>query len=108
MFYLNGQKINIPDKDSTVEKSFVLEDGIVMTEPSFFNVFDFGKTGIKWLRGEGKQVLDKPFTAVITEKTAQKLFGSEDPIGRDLIHFQNEIYSRRCYRGSSGKHRSPL
>src|SRR5664279_4962273 len=85
MFYLYGQKINIPTRDSTVEKSFVLDDGIVMTEPSFFNVFDFGKTGIKWLRGEGKQVLDKPFTAVITKKTALKLFGDEDPVGRDLI-----------------------
>jgi ABC-type antimicrobial peptide transport system permease subunit len=85
MFYLFGQKINIPSMDSTVEKSFVLDDGIVMTEPSFFNVFDFGKTGIKWLRGEGKQVLDKPFAAVITKKTAHKLFGDEDPVGRDLI-----------------------
>ena len=85
MFYLYGQKINIPAKDSTVEKSFTLDDGVVMTEPSFFNVFDFGKTGLKWLRGEGKQVLDKPFTAVITEKTAQKLFAGEDPVGRELI-----------------------
>lgn len=85
MFYLYGQKINIPTKDSTAEKSFTLDDGVVMTEPSFFNVFDFGKTGLKWKRGEGKQVLDKPFTAVITEKTAQKLFAGEDPIGRDLI-----------------------
>jgi putative ABC transport system permease protein len=85
MFYLYGQKINIPTKDSTVEKSFTLDDGVVMTEPSFFNVFDFGKTGLKWVRGVGKQVLDKPFTAVITEKTAQKLFAGEDPVGRDLI-----------------------
>ena len=85
MFYLYGQKINIPAKDSTAEKSFTLDDGVVMTEPSFFNVFDFGKTGLKWVRGEGKQVLDKPFTAVITEKTAQKLFADEDPVGRELI-----------------------
>lgn len=91
MFYLYGQKINIPTIDSKAEKSFVLDDGIVMTEPSFFNVFDFGKNGIKWLRGEGKQVLDKPFTAVITEKSAQKLFGSEDPIGRDLIIFSTKF-----------------
>ena len=91
MFYLYGQKINIPTRDSTIEKSFVLDDGIVMTEPSFFNVFDFGKTGIKWLRGEGKQVLDKPFTAVITEKTAHKLFADEDPIGRDLIIFRTKF-----------------
>ena len=87
MFYLYSQKITIPTRDSTVEKSFVLADGIVMTEPSFFTVFDFGKTGIKWLRGEDKQVLDKPFTAVITEKTAHKLFADGDPIGQDLIIF---------------------
>ena len=85
MFYLYGQKINIPTKNSTSEKSFTLEDGVVMTEPSFFNVFDFGKTGLKWVRGEGKQVLDKPFTAVITEKTAQQLFAGEDPVGHELI-----------------------
>src|SRR5664280_2364940 len=91
MFYLYGQKINIPTRDSTVEKSFVLDDGIVMTEPSFFNVFDFRKTGVKWLRGEGKQVLDRPFTAVITEKTAHKLFADEDPIGRDLIIFRTKF-----------------
>ena len=33
MFYLFGQKINISSRDSTIEKSFVLDDGIVMTEP---------------------------------------------------------------------------
>ncbi len=87
MFYLYGQKINIPTSDSTVEKSFTLNDGIVFTEPSFFNVFDFGKNGLKWLRGEGKQVLDKPFTAVITEEASQILFAGEDPVGRDIIIF---------------------
>jgi putative ABC transport system permease protein len=85
MFYLYGQKIGIPTKENTAEKSFKIDDGVVMTESSFFNVFDFGKPGLKWIRGAGKQVLDKPFTAVITEKTAQKLFAGEDPIGHDLI-----------------------
>ncbi len=85
MYYLNGQKIIIPATDSKVEKSFILEDGIVLTEPAFFNVFDFGKPGIKWLRGEGNQVLDKPFTAVITENIAHKLFADQDPIGKDIL-----------------------
>jgi putative ABC transport system permease protein len=87
MLYVNGQKINIPANDSAIEKSFLLDDGIVFTEPSFFNVFDFGKSGLKWVRGVGKQVLDKPFTAVITEGTAQKLFAGKDPVGRDIIIF---------------------
>jgi putative ABC transport system permease protein len=85
MFYLFGQKIDIPGKDGIDKKSFVLDDGIVFTEPSFFEIFDYGTKGIKWLGGEGKQVLEKPFTAVITEETAGKLFLKQDPIGKDIV-----------------------
>ena len=91
MFYMYGQKISIPTQDSTSEKSFDIDDGIVMTEPSFFNIFDFGHSGIKWLRGNDRMVLDKPFAAVITEKTARKLFLNEDPLGRDLIIFKTKF-----------------
>jgi putative ABC transport system permease protein len=91
MFYMNGQKILIPTRDSTDEKSVVLDNGLVMTESSFFDVFDYGKSGIKWLRGNGKMILDKPFTAIITEKTAKRLFGDEDPVGRDLIVFKTKF-----------------
>jgi putative ABC transport system permease protein len=87
MFYLYGAKINIPSQGSTPEKSFVLDKGIVFTEPSFFEIFNFGKKGIKWLDGQGKQVLEKPFTAVITKETAGKLFLSQDPVGRDINVF---------------------
>jgi putative ABC transport system permease protein len=87
MFYLYGAKINIPSQDSTNEKSFVLDKGIVFTEPSFFEIFNYGKKGIKWLNGQGKQVLEKPFTAVITRETAGKLFLNQDPVGRDIIVF---------------------
>ena len=91
MFYMYGQKISIPTQDSTSEKSFDIDDGIVMTEPSFFDIFDFGHSGIKWLRGNGRMILDKPFTAVITQKTARKLFLNEDPVGRDLIIFKTKF-----------------
>ena len=85
MFYIYGQKINIPARESTKEKSFVLDKGIVFTEPSFFEIFDYGSKGIRWSAGEGKQVLVKPFTAVITEKTAVKLFLNQNPIGQDIV-----------------------
>lgn len=87
MLYVYGQKINIPGNDSSDDKSFTLDNGIVFTEPSFFDVFDFGSGGLKWIKGEGKQVLEKPFSAVITEETSQKLFPDGDPIGRDIIIF---------------------
>jgi len=87
MFYIYGQKINIPARESTKEKSFVLDKGIVFTEPSFFEIFDFGSKGIRWSAGEGNQVLAKPFTAVITEKTSVKLFLNQNPIGQDIVIF---------------------
>lgn len=87
MFYLYGQKLIIPARDTIREKSFNLDDGVVFTEPSFFEIFDFGGSGIKWLNGEGKQVLDRPFTAVITEEISQRLFSDQDPVGRDIFLF---------------------
>ncbi len=87
MFYLRGQKIEIAGKDSTNRKTFDFDDGLVFTDPSFFKVFDYGKNGIKWLNGQGAQVLDKPFTAVITRETARRFFSDQDPIGRDIFMF---------------------
>ncbi len=60
MFYSYGAKINVPSADSTLEKTFALDNGIVFTEPSFFEIFDYGTSGIKWMNGQGKQVLGKP------------------------------------------------
>ncbi len=84
MFYLNGQKLSVPAKDSNKEKIFNLESGVVFTEPSFFEIFDFGKMGVKWLKGEGKQVLGKPLMAVITKETADKLFPDQDAMGQEF------------------------
>ena len=84
MFYLSGQKIGIPTGGSTKDKIFSLDDGVVFTEPSFFDVFDFGGKGLSWLKGEGKQVLEKPFTAVITREMASRLFPGMEPIGQEM------------------------
>ncbi len=85
MFYLFGQKIIIPTNDSTMERSYALRDGVVFTESTFFDVFDFGNSDNRWVAGEGKQVLDRPFTAVLTEEAAKKLFEDQNPIGKDII-----------------------
>lgn len=84
MLYLYGQKISIPARENNKEKTFTLDNGVVFTEPSFFNIFDFGKKGIKWLNGEGKQVLERPFTTVLTKETAEKLFPDQDPMGQEI------------------------
>ncbi len=87
MFYLSGQKIGIPTGGSTKDKIFSLDDGVVFTEPSFFEIFDFGGKGLSWLKGEGKQTLEKPFTAVITKEIAGRFFPGQEPIGQEMAIF---------------------
>jgi putative ABC transport system permease protein len=87
MFYLRGQKIEIDGQDSTNRKIFDFDDGLVLTDPSFFKVFDYGKNGIKWLNGQRGEVLNKPFEAIITRETAKRLFSDQDPVGKQIFMF---------------------
>ncbi len=61
---------------------------VVFSDPSFFNVFDFPLI-------EGNPA--KPFTddnsVVITKKTAEKYFGSEDPIGKVISADDKENFT---------------
>ena len=49
------------------------------TDTSVFNIFDF-----QLIKGDKNSVLKKPFTMVITQSTAKKYFGNENPIGKVL------------------------
>lgn len=51
----------------------------LMVEPSFFNVFDF-----KLLQGNAETALSDPRSIVLTERSANQYFGSENPIGKIL------------------------
>ncbi|MBP7643273.1 MAG: ABC transporter permease [Saprospiraceae bacterium] len=53
------------------------------TNSSFFNVFDFDLA-----EGDPKSALEKPNSIVITKSIADKLFGKESPIGKN-IHFSD-------------------
>lgn len=55
------------------------EDGFFFTDASFFSVFTS-----PLLRGDPLSALERPFTVVITESTAEKYFGDENPIGRTI------------------------
>lgn len=55
------------------------EGDYLITEPSFFEIFDF-----KLLQGEAKAVLQEPLAVVLTQTTAQKYFGNENPLGKVL------------------------
>jgi len=56
-----------------------LEDRISLVDQNIFRVFDF-----QWLRGNPENALNEPFTIVITERTAQKYFGTTDVLNESL------------------------
>lgn len=58
------------------------EDGISLVDKEFFNVFTY-----EWLMGDQESALIEPFTAVITQSTANKYFGDSNPIGKNLEVF---------------------
>ncbi len=72
------------------ENKKVFFEKIFWTDSTFFEIFDF-----KLLKGDRKNVLNKPSSVVLTEESAIKLFGNTDVIGksvsthnsRDTIHF---------------------
>ena len=55
------------------------EDGVLFADSSFFSVFDF-----KLLRGDPKTALINPRSMILTEKSAKKYFGKEDPLGKRI------------------------
>ncbi|HTF20269.1 MAG TPA: ABC transporter permease [Chryseolinea sp.] len=60
-----------------------VEEGIIATDPSFFQFFDF-----KLLKGNSAVALSEPYSVVISEHVAKKYFGDSDPINQSLRIFQ--------------------
>jgi len=60
------------------EKNFFLAD------PEFFHVFTFPV-----ISGDPEKALSEPFSVLITQKTAEKYFGDENPMGKTL-HADNK------------------
>ena len=55
------------------------EDGVFFMDSTAFDVFSW-----KLLKGNPKTALTAPFSMVLTESTAKKYFGDEDPLGKSL------------------------
>ena len=55
------------------------DDNIVESDSSFFNFFS-----IPLLKGDPKNVLNQPRRAVLSESTARKIFGNENPIDKAI------------------------
>lgn len=60
----------------SAQKRFLI-DNIVAVEPAFLDIFS-----VDVLQGNLHQTLGQPYHAALTESTAKKMFGSENPIGK--------------------------
>ncbi|MEJ0054981.1 MAG: FtsX-like permease family protein [Bacteroidota bacterium] len=65
-------------------KKFI-EKTILIVDPDFLNIFT-----IVEVSGNAREALKIPYHAVLTESTAKKFFGREDPIGKTFIF--REVY----------------
>lgn len=72
LFYFQGVTATFEVKDEIYE-----EPHFLWADSTFFRVF-----GIPVLRGEPEKALSEPNSLVLTESTAKRYFGDEDPIGQ--------------------------
>ncbi len=69
------------------DKSIQISNGL-WVEQSFLNIFSF-----QLLRGNEKTALKEPFSIVLTEESAKRLFGEIDPVGK-TITLKNNGYAK--------------
>lgn len=78
--FVNGGTVLRNDpKQIIVEKTF-------WTDPAFFSIFDFALR-----RGDRATALNEPNSAVLTEETAHKLFGTDDVIGKSFFQGERQL-----------------
>lgn len=62
--------------------------GGLYTEPAFFDLFDF-----KLVKGDPKTALIEPRSIILTQETARKIFGDQDPMGEAISELGNGTYT---------------
>ena len=62
-----------------------IHEEVIWAEASVFDVFS-----LPLLRGDPKTALARPYTVVLTEPLARRLFGESDPIGQ-VVHYEEDF-----------------
>src|SRR5580765_803397 len=76
----NAVRLKMREEIINYKYQQVLQPGILLTDPSFFDVFSYHLT-----RGNAATALSEPFSIVLTESSVKKYFGDIDPIGQTLV-----------------------
>lgn len=72
-------RFTVAYQENAEEKKSSYEDNTFYAEPEVLKVFT-----IPMVEGNPEKVLIDPFTVMLSEKTAQKYFGTESPVGKTL------------------------
>ncbi|HKB43968.1 MAG TPA: ABC transporter permease, partial [Chitinophagaceae bacterium] len=75
----NTVRFKMREEIITYKNQQVLQPGILLTDPSFFDVFSYHIS-----RGNVANALSEPYSIILTESTAKKYFGDKDPMGETL------------------------
>ena len=73
-----GEKVTLTDRTAINPKSITIKN-IVFADSSFFNIFSFNS-----VYGNLETALKSPYTIVLIQNTASKLFGNLNPIGKTI------------------------
>ena len=77
---VNTVRVDRHEEIITYNHQQYLQDGILLTDPSFFDVFSYQLT-----EGNKTTALNEPFSVILTESSAKKYFGDSDPLGQSLL-----------------------
>ena len=73
-------RLRMREEIVTYKNQQVLQAGILLTDPSFFDVFSYHISS-----GNVAAALSEPYSIILTESAAKKYFGKKDPMGQSLL-----------------------
>lgn len=72
----------------TIDNKVFYQDGLLRTDPEIFEIFDF-----KVVQGNKDRLLEDNTSILLSEDTAQKFFGSTNPIGQQVMLGEETTYT---------------